>query len=200
MARLLALVRHIATIGGMTMVSRVLGFIRDMLIAAMLGAGARGRRLLRRLQTAQPVPQPVRRGRLQRGLRAAVRRTRSQREGPAAGPRLRRARPSRSCCGRCWPSPCWSRSPCRWCMHGAGAGLRRRAEQLRPGRRAHPHHLSVPAVRLAGLAAWPGVLNSLDRFAAAAATPILLNLCMIAAATAAGALDPTPGARPGLGR
>ena len=39
MARQPALMRHIATIGGMTMVSRVLGFIRDMLIAAALGAG-----------------------------------------------------------------------------------------------------------------------------------------------------------------
>ena len=35
----MVLLRSIVTIGGMTMVSRVLGFIRDMLIAAVLGAG-----------------------------------------------------------------------------------------------------------------------------------------------------------------
>ena len=31
--------RAIATVGGWTMVSRILGFLRDMLIAAKLGAG-----------------------------------------------------------------------------------------------------------------------------------------------------------------
>ncbi|MSO92061.1 MAG: murein biosynthesis integral membrane protein MurJ [Rhodospirillales bacterium] len=35
----MALLRSIATVGGFTMASRVLGFIRDMLIAAILGAG-----------------------------------------------------------------------------------------------------------------------------------------------------------------
>jgi putative peptidoglycan lipid II flippase len=35
----MALVRSIATVGGYTMISRVLGFIRDILIAAILGAG-----------------------------------------------------------------------------------------------------------------------------------------------------------------
>src|SRR5512134_3443674 len=35
----MVLLRSIVTIGGLTMVSRVLGFIRDMLIAAVLGAG-----------------------------------------------------------------------------------------------------------------------------------------------------------------
>ena len=33
--------RAIATVGGWTMVSRVLGFLRDMLIASRLGAGPR---------------------------------------------------------------------------------------------------------------------------------------------------------------
>ena len=34
------LYRAFATVGGLTMVSRVLGFVRDILIAAMLGSGA----------------------------------------------------------------------------------------------------------------------------------------------------------------
>ena len=34
------LYRAFATVGGLTMVSRVLGFVRDILIAAMLGTGA----------------------------------------------------------------------------------------------------------------------------------------------------------------
>ena len=35
----MVLLRSIATVGGLTMVSRVLGFARDILIAAILGAG-----------------------------------------------------------------------------------------------------------------------------------------------------------------
>ena len=35
----MALIRSIATIGGLTATSRVLGFIRDVLVAALLGAG-----------------------------------------------------------------------------------------------------------------------------------------------------------------
>ena len=35
----MTLLRAIATVGGFTMISRVTGFVRDMLIAAMLGAG-----------------------------------------------------------------------------------------------------------------------------------------------------------------
>ena len=33
------LVRSIATIGGITLVSRLLGFVRDVMMAALLGAG-----------------------------------------------------------------------------------------------------------------------------------------------------------------
>src|SRR5687767_14566808 len=36
----MALVRHIATVGAATMLSRLLGFARDMMIAAAFGAGA----------------------------------------------------------------------------------------------------------------------------------------------------------------
>ena len=35
----MALLRSIATVGGFTMISRFLGFARDILIAAILGAG-----------------------------------------------------------------------------------------------------------------------------------------------------------------
>ena len=35
----MALIRSAATVGGYTMASRVLGFLRDILIAAALGAG-----------------------------------------------------------------------------------------------------------------------------------------------------------------
>mgnify|MGYP003645114732 len=35
----MALMRSIATVGGWTMVSRVLGFVRDAMMAGVLGAG-----------------------------------------------------------------------------------------------------------------------------------------------------------------
>src|SRR5258708_28819480 len=35
----MALVRSIATVGGYTLASRILGFVRDVLVAAFLGAG-----------------------------------------------------------------------------------------------------------------------------------------------------------------
>lgn len=35
----MALMRSIATVGGFTMLSRILGFVRDILVAAILGAG-----------------------------------------------------------------------------------------------------------------------------------------------------------------
>ena len=37
--RPVALVRSIATVGSITLVSRLLGFVRDIMIAALLGAG-----------------------------------------------------------------------------------------------------------------------------------------------------------------
>jgi len=36
----MVLLRSIATVGGFTLISRVLGFLRDILIATVLGAGA----------------------------------------------------------------------------------------------------------------------------------------------------------------
>ncbi|MBT7485776.1 MAG: lipid II flippase MurJ, partial [Rhodospirillales bacterium] len=35
----MGLLRAIATVGGFTLISRILGFVRDILIAAILGAG-----------------------------------------------------------------------------------------------------------------------------------------------------------------
>ena len=63
------MIKRIATVGGLTLVSRVTGFIRDVVMAAVLGAGPDGRRLLRRLPPAQPFSRHPRRRRLQCGLR-----------------------------------------------------------------------------------------------------------------------------------
>ena len=149
----MSLGRAVATVGGFTLLSRVVGFVRDIVLSAVLGSGAVADALLRRLQAAELLPPPVRRGRLLGRLRAAVR-------ARAAGPRPRRRR---------WPSRARPMPRCCWCCvpfslllmlaHAAGDGAagarpaRRRAD-LRHGRRVRPHHLSLSAVHLAGLALW----------------------------------------------
>ena len=50
----MSMIRAITTVGGYTMVSRVLGFVRDVLIARVLGTGEMARRLLR-LPSACPI-------------------------------------------------------------------------------------------------------------------------------------------------
>ena len=80
-ARAMNLVKAIGTIGGLTMVSRVLGFARDMIGSRVLGASHANDAFNVAFTAAQHLPPAVRRGRLRLGLRAPVQ--------PA--PRLRRA-------------------------------------------------------------------------------------------------------------
>ena len=63
---------------------------------------------------------------------------------------------------------------------------------------AHAHHVSVSVADGAGDAV-SGILNSIGRFAAAAAAPILLNLTMVATLLARGVL-PDARSRGGVGR
>jgi putative peptidoglycan lipid II flippase len=62
----MSLIRSAATVGGLTMVSRILGFVRDQLIAFTLGTGP----VAEAFFVAQRFPNLFR---LQRGLRAAIR-------------------------------------------------------------------------------------------------------------------------------
>ena len=65
------LVKATGTIGGLTLVSRVAGFAREMLMAGSWARAGR-RRLFRRLPAAQHLPPLVRRRRLFGRLRAAL--------------------------------------------------------------------------------------------------------------------------------
>lgn len=178
MARHLALVRHIATIGGMTMVSRVLGFVRDMLIAAVLGAGPladvffvafRLPNLFRSLFAEGAFSMafvPLFAGRLE-----------------TAGPGAARVFAEQVLAALLWSLLAFTvlvMAGMPLLMHGLAPGFVGDPERFDLAvvltRITFPYLLFVSLVSLMA-----GVLNSLHRFAAAAAAPILLNLCMIAA-------------------
>jgi len=173
-----SLIKSAATIGGYTMISRVLGFLRDILIAAFLGAGPAADaffvafkipNLLRRLFAegafnAAFVPSfsalLVERG------KAAARRFAEDSLAvllavlialvvvvEIAMPQVMRAL-----------APGFIDDPAKFELAVALTRL------------TFPYILLISIVSLMG-----AVLNSLDRFAAPAATPILLNVCLIGA-------------------
>ena len=161
------------------MVSRVLGYVRDFFIARVFGAGLGDRRLLRRLQAAEPAAAPVRRRGVLAGVRAAP--GRAQAAGPAG-----------------------SKAPDRRGRHGALPRAGRDGGARRGGRADHrlrhraglrldpekPFALTVSLLRitfpyivfisLVSLSA--GILNTWNRFSVPAITPALLNVAFIVGA------------------
>jgi putative peptidoglycan lipid II flippase len=174
----MVLLRSIATVGGMTMISRVFGFLRDILIAGTLGAGSiadaffvafRLPNLFRSLFaegafTAAFVP-----------IFAGI----LEVEGKARAVAFAQ---------QAFSVLLWillvfvvviemaMPLTIRVLAPGFAADPAKFDLAVTFSRIAFPYLLFVSLVALLA-----GVLNSLGRFAAAAATPILLNLCMIAA-------------------
>ena len=147
----MALYRAFATVGAMTIWSRILGFIRDVLIAAVLGAGP----VADAFFVAFRVPNLFRRlfaeGRLRRGLHPALRQALSRRGRRGSGARLRRAGPCRAhACPRRLHPPWRIRHAL---AHAAArAWLCRRPGQIRPRRPAGPHRAPLSALHVAGRA------------------------------------------------
>ena len=188
MARQPALMRHIATIGGMTMVSRVLGFIRDMLIAAALGAcpladvffvAFRLPNLFRSLFAEGAFSMafvPLFAGRLE-----------------TDGPQAARAFAEQALAALLWSLMAFTvlvLATMPFVMQALAPGFVDDAERFDLAvdltRITFPYLLFISLVSLLA-----GVLNSLHRFAAAAAAPILLNVCMIGAVLLLARLAPT---------
>lgn len=193
----MSLLRAIATVGGLTMVSRVLGFGRDVLIARVLGAGP----VADAFFVALVLPNSFRRlfgegafsvafvpmfARLLAGDGRAVARAFAEQAQALLTTVL---------------------------VVGVVAGLLtmdRLVPAIAPGFADDPERLAT-AVTLARItfpyllliclvALLGGVLNALDRFAAMAATPILFNLTLIAAlATAELAVLQDGTGAPGIG-
>ncbi len=174
----MVLLRSIATVGSLTMVSRVFGFVRDILIAAVLGAGMAADvffvafkfpNLFRRLFAEGAFSMafvPLFAGLLEEEGEEKAKQFADQ----AMGVLL------------------WSllafvvavELAMPWAMRVFAPGFLSQPEKfalaVELSRITFPYLLFISLVSLMA-----GVLNSFGKFAAAAATPILLNLCLIGA-------------------
>ncbi len=186
----MALLRSIATVGGFTMASRVLGFVRDILIAAVLGAGVgadaffvafKFPNLFRRLFAEGAFALafvPLFAGTLEA-------------EGKAAA----KAFAEQALSVLLWTLLIFVvvlEIAMPWAMAGFAPGFLNRPAifglAVELTRITFPYLLFISMVSLMA-----GVLNALGRFAAAAATPILLNLCLIGAMLWLAPISQTPG-------
>ncbi len=172
----MALFRSIATVGGYTMASRVLGFLRDVLVAAYLGAGP----VADAFFVAFKFPNFFRRLFAEGAFNAAF--------VPMFAGKIAT---SGKLAARAFAEDTLAvllavllllviviEASMPWFMMVAAPGFVRDPEKFRLAvemtRITFPYLLFISLVSLQG-----GVLNSLDRFAAVAATPVLLNLCLI---------------------
>jgi putative peptidoglycan lipid II flippase len=174
----MSLLRSVATVGSYTLVSRILGFVRDILTAAILGAGP----VADAFFVAQRLPNLFRslfaEGALSAafvplfaGMMATRGKERARRFAEDALAVLLAALVIFVLAGEIFMPALM-----RVIAPGFGDDPAKFALAVALGRITFPYLLFIALVALQG-----GVLNSVDRFAAAAATPILLNLFMIAA-------------------
>ena len=172
----MSLARGIATVGGYTLVSRLLGFLRDVLAAAYLGAGPvadaffvafKFPNFFRRLFAEGAFNAafvPIFAGMVAKDGRVAARNFAEDALAVLLAALL--------------ALTLAIEATMPWFIALAAPGFRDEPEKLALAieftRITFPYLLFISLVSLQG-----GVLNSLDRFGAVAATPILLNLCLI---------------------
>jgi putative peptidoglycan lipid II flippase len=176
----MALLRSVATVGGYTMMSRVLGFLRDVLTAALLGAGP----VTDAFFVALRLPNLFRSLFAEGAFSAAF-------VPLFAGMVAKEGRPAARCFAEdalavllaalcCFVLAGEVATP--WLLHVIAPGFALDPAKFRLTveltRITFPYLLYISLVALLG-----GVLNSVERFAATAATPVLLNLFLIAALT-----------------
>ncbi|HJO69940.1 MAG TPA: murein biosynthesis integral membrane protein MurJ [Rhodospirillales bacterium] len=185
----MVLIRSIATIGAFTMVSRILGFVRDVVVAALLGAGLWADAWI----VAFKLPNLFRRLFAEGAFNAAfvpLFAARLERDGAPTARAF-----SENALG-----------VLLWCLLGVvtvvEVAMPFVIHGFAPGFAAVPgkHELTVSLTRvtfpylifISLVSLMGGILNSLGRFAAAAATPILLNLCLIGAVVGLAPFTETP--------
>ncbi len=171
------LLKAIATIGGYTMISRVLGFVRDVLLAAILGAGAAADAFV----VAFKLPNLFRRLFAEGAFNAAFVPLFARRlagEGRDAA-RFFAEQAQAALLFALLVFTLIAEAAMPWFIGIIAPGFATDPAKFQLAveltRITFPYLLFVSLVSLIG-----GVLNSLERFAATSATPIFLNLVMIA--------------------
>lgn len=174
----MSLLRSVATVGGLTLASRVLGFVRDLLTAATLGAGLAADAFFVALQ----LPNMFRRLFAEGAFNAAFvpifaeRLTHGGR--PAAFAFAEAALSALLATLMVFTGLCEIFAPQLIAVLAPGfiGDPERYGLTTDLLRLTFPYLLFISLVSLLA-----GVLNAFDRFAAAAAAPIMFNLCLIAA-------------------
>jgi putative peptidoglycan lipid II flippase len=175
----MSLIRNSATIGGLTLVSRVLGFLRDMLMARYVGAGFASDAFL----IAWRLPNLFRALFAEGAFSAAFvpmfnRTVAQEKDGLAAGLRF-----AEQVLAVLLPLlivftivMIAAAGPIVWAMTGGfpDGGPEKLALATAYTRITFPYLMLISLVSLLG-----GILNSLNRFWVNAAAPILLNVCLI---------------------
>ena len=186
----MALLRSAATVGGYTMLSRVLGFVRDILIAAFLGAGP----VADAFVVAFRFPNLFRRL-VAEGAFAAAFVPLFSRSLEQDGREAARGFAEQALAVLLWSLLSFTilvEIAMPWVMRTIAFGFADDADKLALavefGRLTFPYLLFMALVALLS-----GVLNALYRFAAAAAAPVLLNVILIGALWGFHDAGPTPG-------
>ncbi|SCA55868.1 Protein MurJ homolog [Candidatus Terasakiella magnetica] len=174
----MALLRSIATVGSFTMMSRILGFVRDILVAAILGAGP----IADAFFIAFKFPNVFRRLFAEGAFNAAF--------VPLFAGKYEEdgADIAKKFAEQAFAFLFWvllvllivMELSMPWAMQLFAPGFMDEPEKfdlaVELTRITFPYLLFISLVSLMA-----GVLNSLNKFAAAAATPVLLNICLIGA-------------------
>ena len=184
------LIRAIATVGSYTMVSRILGFIRDILIAGILGAGP----VADAFFVAFKLPNFFRRlfaeGALNAGFVPLFTDLLANRSHFHA--RIFAEQVLSILLLTLLAFVTLAQITMPWLMQYLAPGFVDDPERFDLAiaftRITFPYLLFISLVSLMG-----AVLNSLNRFAAVAASPIILNICLITAITLGAPLMPSPG-------
>ena len=171
------MIERILTVGGFTLLSRLTGFLRDIMLAAILGAGPVADAFFVAFRLPKSLPRHLRRRRIQRRLHSRLRAHSHPGRTSAAGlfgdrifTLLIATQAVLLALALLFTpqviellAPGFSREPQRFALRSSLTRI------------TFPYLLLITLVTL-----WGGILNALHRFAAAAAAPILLNLSMMA--------------------
>jgi putative peptidoglycan lipid II flippase len=185
----MSLIRASATIGGLTLVSRIFGFVRDMMIASLLGAGILSDAFL----VAFKLPNFMRRLFAEGAFNSAFLPLYAQTlagEGPDAARTLAEeihAVLVSILIILCILAVIFMPQLMVLLAPGFDKDPAKFALSVTLTRITFPYILFISLVSLQG-----GLLNSIDKFAAVAATPIIMNVCLIVAMLMVAPLTPTP--------